>query len=126
MRLGCCTEAEKTSWKTSNVSKRSAQEQEKVWLTYMDYIDTLKFFIRAKRVGNWNMHIIAVCRMRNLLAATGYFNYAKSARMYLQLMLELPAGHPGCTNNLQSMVITQSVKVIVTGPACGHISQLSK
>ncbi len=32
-----------------------------------------------------------------LFAATGHFkfNYAKkSARMYLQLMLELPAGHP--------------------------------
>ena len=39
------------------------------------------------------MHIIAVGRMLNLFAATGHFNYAKSTRMYLQLMLELPAGH---------------------------------
>ena len=55
-----------------------------------------KLFIRAERVGNWNMHIIAVGRrpMLNLFAATGHFNYAKRARMYLQLMLELPAGHP--------------------------------
>ena len=45
----------------------------------MDYIDTLKLFIRAERVGNWNMHIIAVGRMLNLFAATGHFNYAKSA-----------------------------------------------
>ena len=60
----------------------------------MDYIYTLKLFISAERVGNWNMHIIAVGRMLNLFAATGHFNYAKSARMYLQLMLELPAGHP--------------------------------
>ena len=60
----------------------------------MDYIDTLKLSIRAERVGNWNMHIIAVGRMLNLFAATGHFIYAKSARMYLQLMLELPAGHP--------------------------------
>ena len=65
----------------------------KLWLTYMDYIYTLKLFISAERVGNWNMHIIAVCRMLNLFASTGHFNYAKSARMYLQLMLELPAGH---------------------------------
>ena len=56
----------------------------KWWLTYIDYIDTLKLFIRAERVGNWNMHIIAVGRMLNLFAATGYFNYAKSARMHLQ------------------------------------------
>ena len=66
----------------------------KLWLTYIDYIDTLKLFIRAERVGNGNMHISAVVRMLNLFAATGHFNYAKSARMYLQLMLELPAGHP--------------------------------
>ena len=57
-------------------------------------MDTLKLFIRAKRVGNWNMHILAVGRMLNLFAATGHFNYAKSARMHLQLMLGLPAGHP--------------------------------
>ena len=61
----------------------------KLWLTYMDYIYTLKLFIRAERVVNWNMHIIAVGRMLNLFAATGHFNYAKSAHMYLQLMLEL-------------------------------------
>ena len=60
----------------------------------MDYIDTLKLFTRAGRAGNWNMHIIAVGRMLNLFAATGHLNYAKSARIYLQLMLELPAGHP--------------------------------
>ena len=93
--------------------------------SYMDYIYTLKLFVSAERVGNCNMHIIAVGRLLNLFAATGHFNSAKSAGMYLQLMLELPAGHPGCMNNLQSMVITQNVKVIVTGPACGQISQLS-
>ena len=57
-------------------------------------MDTLKLSIRAERVGNWNMHIIAVGRMLNFFAATGHFNYAKSARMHLQLMLGLPAGHP--------------------------------
>ena len=38
--------------------KRSRTAQ--LWLTYMDYIDTLKLFIRAERLGNWNMHVIAV------------------------------------------------------------------
>ena len=28
--------------------------------------------------------------MLNLFAATGHVNYAKSAKMYLQMMLELP------------------------------------
>ena len=30
----------------------------------------------------------------NLFAATGHINYAKSSRLYLQLMLELPTNHP--------------------------------
>ena len=42
----------------------------KLWLTYMDYIYTLKLFVSAERVGNWNMHFIAVGRMLNLFAAT--------------------------------------------------------
>ena len=53
-----------------------------------------KLFIRAERVGNWNMHIIAVGRMLSLFAVIGHFNYAKSTRMYLQLMLQLSAGNP--------------------------------
>lgn len=32
--------------------------------------------------------------MLNLFAATGHINYAKSARLYLQLMRDLPTGHP--------------------------------
>ena len=32
--------------------------------------------------------------MINLFAATGHMNYAKSARLYLQKMLDLPNEHP--------------------------------
>jgi len=32
--------------------------------------------------------------MLNLFAATGHINYAKSARLYLQQMHELPTDHP--------------------------------
>ena len=37
--------------------------------------------------------------MLNLFATTGHINYAKSSRLYLQLMRELPNNHPwlyGC------------------------------
>ena len=43
--------------------KNTCSRTAKLWLTCMDYIDTLntlKLFIRAERVGNGNMHIIAV------------------------------------------------------------------
>ena len=40
------------------------------------------------------MHLVSVSRMINLFAATGHINYAKSSRLYLQLMYQLPTEHP--------------------------------
>ena len=65
-----------------------------MWLQYLDYIDTVKLFIRAERTGNWHLHLIAVEKMLNLFAATGHIHYAKSARLYLQLMNELHQKYP--------------------------------
>jgi hypothetical protein len=69
-----------------SVSSRTA----KLWLLYMSHIETAKLFIRAERMGDWNLHLIAVTRMLNLFAATGHNQYAKCGRLYLQMMLELP------------------------------------
>jgi len=66
----------------------------KLWLQYVEYIETLKVFIRAERSGNWSLHLVTAARMLNVFAATGHINYAKSARLYLQLILELPNGFP--------------------------------
>ena len=65
----------------------------KLWIQYIDYVDIAKDFIRAARTGHWELHLESVRRMINLFAATGHINYAKSARIYLQLMLELPTTH---------------------------------
>ena len=66
----------------------------KLWLQYCRYIDLLKAFIRAERLGDWNLHLTCVAQMLNLYAAAGHWNYAKSARLYLQLMLDLPETSP--------------------------------
>jgi len=66
----------------------------KLWLQYIEYVETLKLFIQAERTGNWNLHLIAIEQMLNLFAATGHINYAKSSRLYLQLMRALPTDHP--------------------------------
>ena len=66
----------------------------KLWLQYIEYIETLKLFIRAERTGKWSLHLLAVTKMLNLFTATGHINYAKSARLYLQLMQELPSEYP--------------------------------
>ena len=66
----------------------------KLWLQDIDYVELLKLYIRAERTGNWELHLVAVKRMINLLAATEHMNYAKSARLYLQFMVDLPKEHP--------------------------------
>ena len=49
----------------------------KLWLQYIEYVETLKLFIRSERTGNWNLHLLAVEKMLNLFAATGHIHYAK-------------------------------------------------
>ena len=68
----------------------------------MYFINILKLFIGAERTGNPNLYLVAVGKMLNVFAATCHFNYVKSARLYLQMMLELPSFHPWLYNNLFS------------------------
>ena len=62
----------------------------KLWIQYIRYIDIVKYFIAAERTGNWQNHLESTAKMLNLFATTGHSNYAKSARLYLQMMKELP------------------------------------
>ena len=62
----------------------SSSRTARLWIQYLDYINTVKLFIRAARTGNWSLHLESVRKMLNLLAATGHIHYAKSARLYLQ------------------------------------------
>jgi hypothetical protein len=66
----------------------------KLWLQYMDHIQTLKMFIRAERSGDWELHLVSITRMLNLFAATGHNQYAKCARIYVQIMQNLHVTHP--------------------------------
>ena len=56
----------------------------------MDYIQVVKMFVYAGRTGEWNLHLHAIYKMLDLFAAAGHLHYAKSGRMYLQQMLDLP------------------------------------
>ena len=66
----------------------------KLWLQFMYKVETVRTFIRTERTSNWNLHVTATTRMLNLFAATGHLNYAKCARLYVQMMTELPNSHP--------------------------------
>ena len=65
----------------------------KMWIQYITYIDLAKAFIKAERTANWSAHLSSVSQMLHIFGATGHFNYAKSARLYLQMMKELPESH---------------------------------
>ena len=60
----------------------------------MRAIDILRKFIKAERTRNWELHLQAVYDMLPFLTASGHNLYAKSAYLYLQLILDLPNNHP--------------------------------
>ena len=69
--------------------------------------------ISCERVGDWACHLLIITRMLNLFAAFGRINYAKSARLYLQSMNELPEKHPWlyqCFNEKGYHVVRRSVR----------------
>ena len=74
----------------------------KLWLQYLKYIDIVKTLIRAERTGDWNLHLVSVFKILHLFAATGHNHYAKSARLYLQLMLSLRHENPCLYDKLSS------------------------
>ena len=83
-----------------NLSSKSRTA--KLWLQYIEYISIMRQYIRAARTGDWNLSLITLQKMINLFAATGHINYAKSARFYLQLMVELPTPYLRLYNKLSS------------------------
>ena len=54
----------------------------------------MRQYIGAARIGDWQLYLITLEKMLNLFAATDHMNHAKSARLYLQSMMDLPAKHP--------------------------------
>lgn len=83
-----------TSLEKLKNSLSSSSRTAKLWLSYIDYVGIVKMFIRAERTSNWEEHLAAMEKMLNLYAATGHYNYAKSARLYLQMMLALEDKYP--------------------------------
>jgi len=47
---------------------------------YSNYVDVIKAFMHAERLGDWSLHLSYVAQMPKVLAAAGHFNYAKAAQ----------------------------------------------
>ena len=82
--LAICKLNELINEVTNELSSRSRTA--KYWCQYLGYIELMKDYITAEKIGDWYLHLATIRKMCCLFAATGHVNYAKSARLYLQNM----------------------------------------
>ena len=61
----------------------------KLWIQYFEQMVLVLQFIRAERIGNWNLHVSTVVKMLPYFHSAGHILYAKSAHLYAQQMSEL-------------------------------------
>ncbi|KAK6181746.1 hypothetical protein SNE40_009537 [Patella caerulea] len=66
----------------------------KLWLLFQEYVGFIREFVGCERIKFFVGHLNATTNFLNLFAATGHAFYAKSARLYLQKMHDLPNTHP--------------------------------
>ena len=57
-----------------------------LWVWYFGRINIIKSFIRAERIADHAGHLSCIISMLNTFAAAGHHQYAKGARLYVQLM----------------------------------------
>ena len=97
----------------------------KLWLQYMAMVDILKKFIRAKRTGNFNLHLEATNDMLPYFAAAGHNFYLKSAQLYLQKMSKLKTEHPDVHHHFKKGYMWLE-EVTENGQDCQLTSSLSR
>ncbi len=51
-------------------------------------------FIKAERIGDWQLHLHAISEMLPFFAAAGHNHYAKSTRLYIHFMQSFNTDHP--------------------------------
>lgn len=56
----------------------------KLWILYFKMVSLLKKFLAAERMGDWKSYLNCIKLMIPFFHTAGHFNYAKSARQYLQ------------------------------------------
>ena len=75
-------------------------------------VETIRIFICAERMGDFSLHLLCITnRMLDIFAADGHQNYAKSARLYVQIMLKYGEGSPEHQAVFQSFKMTGNIVV---------------
>ena len=73
---------------------RKRSRTSKLWLSYLEMFHILKISLMAERTGDFSMHLWALKEMLPYFAACGQDFYAKSTRLYLQVMYDLSSTNP--------------------------------
>lgn len=60
-----------------------------LWIQYYHMVTIMKQFIAAERAGDWKSHLSCVHKMIPFFHASGHFQYARCAHLYLQDMIQL-------------------------------------
>ena len=70
-----------------------------LWTTYYGFIYLIKYFIRAERLHDFELHLAIVAKMLPIFAAAGRGQYSKALRLYLEQIhvLEIQYGALGKT-----------------------------
>ena len=64
-----------------------------LWLQYHQHVSLMKVYIRAERLHDLDAQLSSVNAMLTTFAAAGHLNYAKGARLYLELMERYEVDH---------------------------------
>ena len=72
----------------------SSTKTASLWFQYMQMDDLLQKFIKAERLGDWDLHLQNLYEMLPFFAASGHRFYLKSVHIYLQKRAKLPVQHP--------------------------------
>lgn len=65
-----------------------------LWVQYFHMVTLMKKFIDSERRGVWDGHLSCVQQMIPFFHASGHFQYAKCAHLYVQDMIQLKDSHP--------------------------------
>ena len=78
--------------------------------TNIEYVEIVKDIYLSERTTNWNLHLVAVGNMLNLVAAAGHVSYATSAALFLP-------NHPSVYQYFEQVLCEEVVDI---GQVCGY------
>jgi len=92
----------------------------------MNMIDLLRMFLKAKLIGDWDLHLRSLHDMLPYFAASGHRLYLKSVHLYLQKMAHLLyLINTLKSSNTSKKASMSSVDLIAVGLNCPQIWSLS-